>query len=128
MDFELLKTQFGKHDLLYVPSEQMLYVWNRNRNGIDEFVCYQTVLADKKKKDHSSHKECFSRVRCLLNGKCERMNVFVPHTEHDSHRIYYEDKMKMAAMKEKCQFLASNFPEAAHRIPNRHIYQREIAK
>lgn len=123
-----MKSQFGR-DMLYVPGEEMLYVWNATRNGADEFVCYQTVLTHNKKKDHSDHIKCFARVRRLANAQtCQRMNENIPHTRHSTHKILAEDKMKKEAMKEKCQYLKTNFPEAAHRIPNRHIFQHEIVK
>lgn len=127
MDFQIIKTQFGG-DMLYVPSEKMLYVLKREANEVCSYICYQTVLTDKKKKNHSSHNKCNARVRLLEHGKCERMNALITHTAHPDHHQIAEDKIKMQNMKDKCQYLKVNFPEDAHKMPNRRIFQREIVK
>lgn len=126
MNCEIIKGKFGS-DLLYVPSEQMLYVLSIERNGNKEFVCYQTVLCDPKKKNQSSQLKCRSRVRLLPNGTCERMNVHVPHTDHENHKMLADDKKKVHRMKTMLNNLKENHPEDAHKIPNRHVFQREIA-
>lgn len=127
MECELIKTKFGG-EMLYVPNEKMLYVYDCTRNDKRMFVCYQTVLANKKKKDHSIHSKCTSSVRLLPNGSCERMNVHIPHTTHPNHEIIAADKRKTQSMKEKCEYLKVNFTEDAHKIPNRRIFQREIVQ
>lgn len=125
MDGELLKTKFGGN-MLYVPSEKMLYVLEEGRNGV--YVCYQTVLTHKKKKDRMNHCKCTSRVRLLPNGKCERMNVYISHNDHPDHEILAADKRRMQNMKGQCQYLKTNFPEDAHKMPNRRIFQQEMLK
>lgn len=125
MNFEIIKGKRGG-DLLYVPSEKMLYVFKVERNGSKEFVCYQTIMTDTKKKDHEEHIPCTSRIRLLSTDICERSSL--PHTNHPNHQIIADDKKKVAIMKQNCQHLRENHPEAAHKIPNRHIFQREIAK
>lgn len=127
MDYQIIKSQFGG-DMLYVPTEKMLYVLKRDANEVCSYICYQTVLTDKKKKNHSSHIKCNARVRLLTNGKCERMNVHITHTAHPDHQILSADKMKTRNMKEKCEYLKINFAEDAHKMPNRRIFQREIVK
>lgn len=126
-DYEIIKAKFGG-ELLYVKPERMLYTFNTKRSGKKEFVCYQTVLSDCKKKKHADHLKCFSRVRLLSDGTCERMNKNIPHTLHPDHKNLADDKKKMINMNEKCQTLKNDYPENAHKIPLRHIYQREIAK
>lgn len=112
--------------MLYVPSEKMLYKWTGRG---DVYVCYQKVLADSKKKDSSLQIKCESRrVRRLQNGLCEPMNLGIPHTPHENHETIANDKGLMNDMIEKCENLKINFAEDAHRIPTRHIYQREIVR
>lgn len=60
MDYQIIKTKFGK-DSVYVPSEKMLYVSKGREN---EYICYQTILSDRKKKDHDMHIPCSARIRC----------------------------------------------------------------
>lgn len=114
--------------MLYVPSEKMLYVLESDRNNIQVYVCYQTVLTHKKKKDHANHCKCTSSVRLLSNDKCERMNAYIPHKAHPDHEILAADKRRMQNMKQNCDYLRKNFPEDAHKMPNRRIFQREISK
>lgn len=70
MEYQIIKTKFGKNSI-YVPSEKMLYVSEGREN---EFICYQTVLSNRKKKGHENRNACNARIRCLRNGKCERQN------------------------------------------------------
>lgn len=128
MNCEIIQGKFGG-DLLYVPSEGMLYVFDGERSdGTRIFKCYQTVLTHPKKRDHLEHTKCNSTVRLLRNGKCERINKNVPHTVHPDHETLAADKKKMINMKAQCRYLRDNHPEDAHKIPNRHIFQKEISK
>lgn len=127
MNCEVIHSKFGGK-LLYVPSERMLYVSKGERNRVEDFVCYQTVLKGGNKKDNSEHIPCTSRVRLLPNGSCVRVNSNINHTNHPNHQLIAADKRKMHNMKQCCQSLKENHPETAFKIPNRHIYQREIAK
>lgn len=122
-----MKTQFGG-EMIFVPGEKMLYVLKREGNGARSYICYQTVLTDRKKKDHSSHVECTARIQLLANGKCERMNIHIPHTAHPDHQMIAADKGKIQNIKDQCQYLKTNFPEDAHKMPNRRIFERAIAK
>lgn len=96
--------------------------------NLEYLFCYQMLLTNNKKKDHQSHKRCTSSVRLLPNGKCERMNVHIPHCTHPNHEKLATDKKKMQNMKEKCNYLKVNFAEDAYKIPNRRIFQREITQ
>lgn len=127
MECDLIKTKFGGN-MLYVPSEKMLYVKESDRNGVETYVCYQTVLTHKKKKDRLSHCKCTSSVRLLPNGKCERMNAYIPHNAHPNHEVIAADKKRMGNMKEQCNYLKTNFPEDAHKMPNNRIFHREMSK
>lgn len=119
----MMKSKFGA-EILYVPSEKMLYMFDCERNGAKIFVCYQKALADPKKKDHLNHIKCTSRVRLNSNGTCERFNI--GHKDHPDHGGLVADKKIVSNVKEKCQFLVKNFPEDAFKLPNRQIFQREL--
>lgn len=126
MDCEIIKTKFGG-DLLYVPAEKMLYSFKIERNHSKQFECYQQVLADAKKKDSANVQRCTSSVKLLPNGKCARVNIFIPHTKHTNHEMIAADKRKMNKMTDLCENLRINHPEDAHKIPSRHIFQHAIA-
>lgn len=91
MEYQIVKSKFGKEHL-YVPSEKMLYTWKGRKN---EYICYQHVLRDSKKKDHAKHIACTSRILRLSNGLCERKNVNIPHTAHPDHETIVTDKRIM---------------------------------
>lgn len=124
MEYQVLKSKFGK-DMLYVPSEKMMYV---SKGREKEFICYQTILSDRKRKDHEKHLACTARIRCLLNGLCERQNVLVQHTSHPSHESIATDKQIMNSIIQKAENLRIDYSHDAHRVPNRHIFQREVAR
>lgn len=124
MEYQVVKTKFGK-DSIYVPSEKMLYV---SKGRDNEFICYQTVLSDKKKKGHENHIACSARIRCLPNGTCERQNMYVNHSMHPDHADIVSDKKIMTNVIKKAKNLRADFPHDAHRIPNRHIFQSEVAR
>lgn len=127
MEYENLEGKKGGR-LIYVPSEKMIYAFKISRSGQDIFECYQKILTDRKKKDCMDHLKCTSRVRLLPNGLCERVNVHIPHTKHNVHELIAADKKRMQNMKATCRTLQENVPESAHRIANRDVFQREIAK
>lgn len=124
MEYQVIKTKFGK-DSIYVPFEKMLYI---SKGRPNEYICYQSVLSDKKKKGHESHLPCSARIRCLPNGKCERQNVYVQHTAHPNHERIGSDKQIMNEICRKAETLRIDHPHDAHRVPNRHIFQREVAR
>lgn len=124
MEYQIVKSKFGK-ELLYVPSEKMLYTWKGRKN---EYICYQHVLKDSKKKNHEKHLACSSRIRRLSNGQCERINVNIQHSAHPDHEIIVSDKRIMEIVVQQCESLKENHPEDAHRIPNRHILQRQVSR
>lgn len=126
MDCEIIKTKFGG-ELLYVPEEKMLYTYKVERNNSKQFSCYQTILADTRKKKNENVPKCTSSVKLLPNGKCARVNINIPHTKHANHEMIAGDKRKMNNMVDVCENLRQNNPEDAHKIPSRHIYQHGIA-
>lgn len=124
MEFQKIKTKFGKESI-YVPSEKMLYV---SKGRESEFICYQSVLSDRKKKGNEMHLTCTARIRCLANGTCERQNVYVQHTSHPNHEKIVSDKQIMVNTIRKTEQLRDDYGDDAGRVPNRHIFQREVAR
>lgn len=112
--------------LLHVLSEDRLYVQKIERNGIREFICYQTILSTSNKNVTGDQQNCTARVRIHPDGRLERMNV--PHTRHKPHDAVILQCEQFNDMKDKCEVLKNDFPEDAHNISNRNIYQRTIAK
>lgn len=127
MDYQFIEGIRGSQ-LLHVLSEDMLYVFKMERNGMREYVCYQTILCMPKKKEtpNVDHAKCSARVRIRRDGTLERMNV--QHTQHQDHDMLVRDMNKRETMKNQARRLREDHPEDAHKIPLRHIFQRQIAK
>lgn len=127
MDYQFIEGIRGSR-LLHVLSENMLYVFKIERNGMREYVCYQTILSTPKKKKtrNVDHSKCSARVRIRRDGTLEKMNV--QHTQHQDHSITARDMNKRENMKKQARRLREDHPEDAHKIPVRHIFQRQIAK
>lgn len=112
--------------MVYVPEEKNLYVYKIERNGIKEYICYQTVLTKPKKKEvQTSLQKCTARVK-LINDKLCILNM--PHNCHPSHENLMHDLKKRNNMKKKCKILKSNFPIVGHRISTREIFQPEYVR
>lgn len=127
MDYQFIEGIRGGQ-LLHVLSEDMLYVFKMERNGMREYVCYQTILCTPKKKKTSNvdHTKCTARVRIRRDGTLQKMNT--PHTQHQDHDMLVRDMNKRETMKKQTRRLREDHPEDAHKIPLRHIFQRQIAK
>lgn len=126
MEYRWVKGFRKGSNLVYMTNQKMLYVSKIERNGAREYICHQTVLsAPKKKGGQGNHPSCTARIRILPDGTCEEMSQ---HECHGNHETILQDMDKFNNMKRKSQTLKEDHEEDAHRIPARHIYQREIAK
>lgn len=56
MDYRFISGYRAGSTLLHVISENRVYVQKVERNGIKEYICYQTILASPKKKEMSIKK------------------------------------------------------------------------
>lgn len=79
------------------------------------------VIAEKK----NNEIKCTARVKEFQDGTFQ---MGKPHTCHQNHRQIRSDMEKRNNMKANCSTVRLQYPEDAHRIPQRHIFQREIAK
>lgn len=125
MEFRVIQGIREGSKLLHVLPEDMLYVLKYTRNGIKEWVCYQTILSSPKKKTMNDEIKCTARVKEFQDGTFQ---MGKPHTCHQNHRQIRSDMEKRNNMKANCSTVRLQYPEDAHRIPQRHIFQREIAK
>lgn len=127
MDYQIIQGIRGGK-LLHVLSEDMLYVPKVERNGMQEYVCYQTILCTPKKKNlpNEDRTKCTARVRIRRDGTLQRMTV--QHTQHHNHDLIARDMNKRKNMKKKARRLRDDYPQDAHKIPIRHIFQNEIDK
>lgn len=126
MEYRFIKGYREGSSILHVLSENRLYVQKIERNGIREFICYQTILSSSKKKVEGDQQKCTARVRIHHDGKLEAMHV--PHTRHSDHSAIVVKLEQFNDMKEKSATLRNDYPEDAHKVSTRNIYQRAISK
>lgn len=112
--------------LLYSYSDKCLYVKKSTRKcGQESWICYQSVLSDKKVKNSANIVKCTARVT-IFNNTGERNSI--PHTAHDSHEILFKDIVSKNNMVETCKFLKENVEESSHKIAMNDIYCHEMKK
>lgn len=129
MEYRLVKGFREGSELLYIPSEKMLYRFKRRRNKAKIFVCYQSILSKPTKKKPARNEnrcDCNASIRVNPDGTCTA--VHANHTAHNHHESILRDMEKSNSMKEKCRMLKNDFSEDAHKISARNIFQREIMK
>lgn len=113
-------------ELLYVISEKHLYVKKDIRNARRIFICYQTILSARKSIMAEHHPKCTARVSIDGNGICTKNPL--PHTQHKNHEQIYFDLATSNAVKDGCIFIKEKFPEQSHKISEKAIFFRELAK
>lgn len=119
---------FRGSDLVYVPSEKCLYVYKRTRDGAKYFICYQTVLSKPTKRPPARKEDrcdCKGSIKLNPDGS---LNVMSNHVTHNNHDSIMKDMQKAENIKKSCRTLRDEYAEDAHRIPAKHIFQREISK
>lgn len=109
----------------YAPDEEHLYCRKDGYNGTKYLVCYETV-ASRSKKNKKSVK-CPAR-RHLDEKSGKSSCTLSQHSSHDNHEVIYRDLVSLNAMKDRCRYLAENFPGCAHRISVKGIFLKELSK
>lgn len=109
--------------LLYLKDEKNLYVRKNFENGVETFICYQTIMHKGNKIDHLN---CTARVKLDENKICTRNKIV--HTKHESHEIHYRDLETLNAIKENCRMLQKIIPITAHKVSAKEIFLQEMAK
>lgn len=107
--------------LLYLPSENMLYVQTKLRDGKKEFVCYQAVLSQNKT---DSQPKCWARAIVDSTNVCIRNAT--QHTDHDNHNIIYKELKLLKRIKKTCHKSGENL--APHKVSTKEIFYRELAR
>lgn len=130
MEYQMIPGVREGSRLLYVPSENMLYTYKIERNDVKVYICYQQILSaktkDPRKRLGIDQTDCTARVRVINEHLCESMGA--EHTCHTNHHSVAQDLKTRDAIKRNCRKARNEFEGDAHRIPTRHIFQREIVK
>lgn len=113
---------FNGRNVYYDSLGKYLYSRNNGYKGTSYMKCFEDVRRKKKKKRKNS---CGGRCRMDANGKSWQSH---DHAKHKNHEIIYRDLVSLNAVKERCQFLAANYPGQAHKMSTKIIFLTEIAK
>lgn len=109
----------------YAPDEKHLYCRKDGYKGTSYLVCYEAVASKGKKKRDKI--QCPARRH--LDEKTGKVSCTQSqHGNHENHEIMYRDLISLNAMKDRCRYLAENFPGCAHRISVKGIFLRELSK
>lgn len=118
---------FRGGNLFYIREKKRLFLRKSTKLGQTYLVCYDTVLTKNYKKKNPSFEACPSR--CVLNESTGLLRYTESsHREHDDHECIFNDLVSLNAMKDRCRYLAVNYPYSARRIPVKEIYLAEMSK
>lgn len=126
LNYELLTGHRAGSTLLYLPSEQNLYVKNSSTKNVQSFVCYQKILRKNPNKMDQNVK-CGARVTLRKkNNGCYRNKT--EHSCHRSHLMIYKDLLTMNQVKSTCHILHELLGDAARQVNTRKIFNNVISK
>lgn len=126
MEYKVVKG-FQGGDLYYLPSDKHLYVRKSDRLGHVYLVCNDTIVSKQKKFANNEFELCSARCCVDENANMCRKTQDI-HTKHGDHEIIYKDMVSRNAMKDRCRFIAENFPMSANKIPIKEIFLMEMSK
>lgn len=107
--------------LIYVTSEQNLFVGKGKRSECVSYLCYQSVLYEKDK----DQLKCSARIQINKDGVCQRNNI--QHSSHSNHEQIFKDMESANIMKGICEQLQGMVGNSARKISSREIFNRELA-
>lgn len=127
MDYQIVKGKREDSELLYVPSEKILYVKKVERNDCQVYICYQTILSSPKKKTPGNfHPKCTARVTLDHSGTLTKNSI--EHTLHENHDHIYADMKSVNNIKTAIRSLRNEYPEIVHNISVENIFYKEFAR
>lgn len=109
---------FNGKTVYYDPMKKHLYSRNNGYKGVSYLKCYEDV--------NCKSNPCEGRRR--LHDADGRSWPTHGHSKHKNHKITYRDLISLNNMKERCSYLAQNYPGQAHKVSTKIIYLTEMAK
>lgn len=123
---------FHGSTLVYLHDEKHLFFHTKNRNGQDEYNCYENILPAEYSQSNQMNDTGKEKLRCsakiFINGEkvCRRNKI--QHKDHGNHDLTFRDLKTLHEIKEKCRFLSEWCPLSAHKISVKEIFMVELAK
>lgn len=119
---------FRGGNLSYVREEKNLYLpKTKTKTGQSYLVCYDTILMKNEKRENPNFKDC--PARCVVDEATGLLRCTVSHhREHGNHESIFNDLISLNGMKDRCRYLAAQYPFSARKIPVKDIFLAEMAK
>jgi len=86
---------------VHVILENRVYVLKTVRNGIKEYICYQSILSAPKRNKIVTEPNCTARVKLHPDGRLEKGHAL--HTRHNNHDAVIRNAEARNQMKEDCK-------------------------
>lgn len=126
LTYGIIKGHRSNSNLLWIVEEKCLYVKKDIRSRGVEYICYQSILCDPKKKRSEDVIKCTARRIIDPHNKVTKNSI--EHSCHDNHELIHKDLMTrntiidtVTLLKELCQDLNIG-------IPSQDIFTRELSK
>lgn len=124
LPFEIVKGHRSDSNLLWISVDQNLYYKKCNRNGNEEYECYQTILRKNRKMEYEAMYCTAGAV--IKNGVCSHTTV--RHTFHSNHKEIYVNLKARNSILDKCKAIKEITEDFCITVPARDIFTREMAK
>lgn len=126
VSYEIVRGLRRDSQLIWVPNDGCLFVKKESRRGFDEYVCYQTIIGDPKKKKSENFKPCTCRIKIDIETK-----IVAPrgkgHSEHENHVILYKDMQSKNKIVDDCIAISEACKGLSIKVPTNDIFTREIS-
>lgn len=125
-EYELIRGLRRDSKIIWVPTDKCLYVRKESRRGCDEYICYQTILGDAKKKNILNIPMCTCRVKIdIATGKLLPRKK--SHTAHNDHELLYKDMKSKNKITDDVIAISEACKGLSIKVPINDIFTREIA-
>lgn len=128
MNFTFIEGLHGG-TLVYLHEENHLFYHTNDRNGQNEYTCYETILPEEycsTKGEKEKKLRCSAKIFINKENICRRNKM--QHYNHPNHDLAFRDLKTLHEIKEKCRFLSEWCPISAHKISAKEIFMVELAK
>lgn len=114
-------------ELIY--ADKHLYVKKVKRpNGNQEYICYQTILAQQKIHDPGNERESSCTARVVLKPDGSLVRNSVQHVFHRTHDHILADIESIKEMEGLCECLKDKLPLSSYKITPKEIFLQVMAK
>lgn len=124
--YGLIKGNRRDSNLLWIKDEKFLYVKKDTKTRGIDYICYQTIRSNPKKKRNENVIQCTSRRIVDAEGKVTKNSI--PHSNHENHESYYKDMMSKNAIIDTVILLRALDEDIGIRYSTHDVFTKELSK